>query len=89
MAGDFCPLAPEIAERPAIVRLFGGLTLMWAGVHLLSAGMTFALLVSLPTPTFIALKSVISLAITISAVVVTISWSIRTARAEKLIFLRV
>jgi uncharacterized membrane protein len=89
MAGDFCPLAPEIAERPAIVRHFGGLTLMWAGVHLLSAGTTFALLVSLPTPTFIALRGVISLAITICAVVVTISWSIRTARAEKLIFLRV
>ncbi|HTL83567.1 MAG TPA: hypothetical protein VL856_00180, partial [Acidimicrobiia bacterium] len=60
-----------------------------AGVHLLSAGMTLALLLSLPTSTFIALKGVISLAITISAVVVTISWSIRTARAEKLIFLRV
>jgi hypothetical protein len=86
MAGDFCPITPDIAERPAVVRLFAGLTLMWAGVHLLSAGTTFAMLMSLPTGTFIALKSVISLAITISAVAVTIHWSIRTARAENLIF---
>lgn len=86
MAGDFCPISPDIAERPAIVRLFAGLTLMWAGVHLLSAVTTFAMLTNLPTSTFIALKSVISLGITISAVAVTIHWSIRTARAENLVF---
>ena len=30
MASDFCPLAPEIACRPGVVRLFSGLTLLWA-----------------------------------------------------------
>ena len=86
MAGDFCPISADIAERPAIVRLFAGLTLMWAGVHMVSAITTFVLLTSLPTETFIALKSFVSLGITISAVAVTIHWSIRTARAENLIF---
>jgi uncharacterized membrane protein len=88
MASDFCPLAPEIASRPGVVRLFSGLTLMWAIVHLLSAAATFTLLVSLPTPTFVAVRSVVSLAITVAAVVLTVSWSIRTARAEDLVFAR-
>jgi intracellular septation protein A len=86
MAGDFCPISADIAERPAIVRLFAGLTLMWAGVHMVSAITTFVLLTSLPTETFIALKSFVSLGITVSAVAITIHWSIRTARAENLIF---
>jgi len=89
MASDFCPLAPEVACRPGVVRLFSGLTLLWAGVHLLSAATTFSLLVLLSTPTFVAVRSFVSLAITVSAVVLTVSWSIRTARAEDLVFARV
>jgi len=89
MAHDFCPLAPEISSRPGVIRLFSGLTLFWAGVHLLSAATTFTLLVSLPTTTFVAVKSFVSLAITISAIVLTVSWSIRTARAEDLVFAQV
>jgi uncharacterized membrane protein len=89
MASDFCPLSPDIACRPGVVRLFSGLTLLWAGVHLLSAATTFTLLVSLPTTTFVAVKTFVSLAITISAIVLTVSWSIRTARAEDLVFARV
>jgi len=86
MASDFCPLDAELSARPAIVRLFSGLTLMWAGVHLLSAGTMFVLLVSLPTTTFVALKTVVSLAITVTAIVFTVTWSIRTAHREDLIF---
>jgi intracellular septation protein A len=89
LAGDFCPLSPEIANRPAVLRLFSGLTLLWAGVHLLTAATTFALLVSLPTESFVALKGVACLAITIGAIVLTVSWSIRTARAEDLVMARV
>ena len=39
--------------------------------------------------TFVAVKTFVSLAITISAIVLTVSWSIRTARAEDLVFARV
>jgi hypothetical protein len=55
----------------------------------LSAATTFTLLVSLSTPMFLAVRSFVSLAITISAIVLTVSWSIRTARAEDLVFARV
>ena len=89
LASDFCPLSPEIANRPAILRLFWGLTLLWAGVHVLTAAATFGLLVSLPTQTFVALKSLVCLAITVVAIVLTVSWSIRTARAEDLVMARV
>jgi intracellular septation protein A len=80
LASDFCPLSPEIANRPAV---------LWAGVHLLSAATSFGMLVSLPTTTFVALKTVVSLTITISAIVLTVSWSIRTAQREELVFARV
>jgi hypothetical protein len=86
LAHDFCPLAPEVASRPAIVQLFAGLTILWASVHLLSAATTLGLLVSLPVATFVALKTVTSFGITIAAIVLTVSWSIRIARREDLVF---
>ena len=86
LAHDFCPIAPEVASRPAIVQLFVGLTILWAGVHLLTAATTFGMLVSLPVPTFILLKTVTSMTITVAAIVLTVSWSIRIARRENLVF---
>ena len=85
LASDFCPVTPEIASRPGVVRLFSGLTLLWAGVHFLSAGTTFAMLMSLPTTTFVVVRSIGSLVITIGAIAFTVSWAMRTARTENLI----
>lgn len=86
LAHDFCPIAPEVANRPAVVKLFVGLTFLWAGVHLLTAITTFSMLVSLPVATFILVKTITSLAITGAAIVLTVSWSIRIARREGLVF---
>jgi hypothetical protein len=88
LAHDFCPLGPDISSRPAIIRLFTGLTILWAGVHLLTAATTFGLLVSVPTTTFVLLKTIAALSVTISAIALTVGWSIRTARAENLVFAR-
>ena len=85
LAHDFCPLSPEIASRPPIKRLFGKLTLLWSAVHLLSAAATFTLLVSLSTPTFVLTKTIVSLGITCTAIALTVSWAIQTARAENLV----
>ena len=46
---------------------------------------TFALLISLSTPTFVLTKTLLSLGITCAAIVLTVSWAIRTARAENLV----
>ena len=32
-AADFCPLEPEVQDRPAIQRLFRRLTYLWAAVN--------------------------------------------------------
>lgn len=88
LAHDFCPLSPEIASRPSIKRLFNRLTLLWAGVHLLSAVATFVLLMSLSTPTFVLVKTGLSIAITCGAIVLTIASAIRTANAENLVLAR-
>jgi len=86
LAHDFCPIAPEVAERPAVIRLFAGLTVLWAGVHLLTAAATLGLLVSLPVPIFVLLKTASGLGITCAAIVITVSWALRTVKREQLVF---
>ena len=85
VVSDFCQLAPEVASRPRIVRLFQGLTLLWAGVHIVTAATTFGMLISMQPATYVALKTVTCLAITIGAIVLTVSCSIRCARSENLV----
>jgi hypothetical protein len=85
LAHDFVPLDPEVAGRPAVVQLFAGLTLLWAGVHLATAATTFSLLVTLPVPLFVALKTVACACITVAAIAVTVVMSLRTARREQLV----
>ena len=86
LAHDFVPLHPEVADRPAIGRLFAGLTLLWAGVHVLTAATTFSLLVTLPVPLFVALKTGACAAISVVAIAITVVMSLRTARREQLVF---
>lgn len=86
LAHDFVPLHPEVADRPAITHLFVGLTLLWAGVHLLTAATTFGMLVTLPVPLFVALKTVASMSISVAAIAITIVMALRTARREELVF---
>jgi hypothetical protein len=86
LAHDFCPIAPEVAGRPAVLRLFGGLTVLWAGVHVVTAAITFGMLVSMPVATFVAFKTLACLGVTVGAIVVTILWALRIVRSEKLVF---
>lgn len=86
IAHDFCPIAPEVAARPSVTRLFAGLTLLWATVQLINAGATLGMLFSLPTTLFVVLKPAASLFITAAAVTVTVCWALRTAHREELVF---
>jgi hypothetical protein len=88
LADDFCPISPEVATRPAVLRLFAGLTVLWAVVHVLTAATTFGLLVSMSVPMFVTLKTIACFAITAAAIVVTIVWALDTARREDLVFAR-
>jgi hypothetical protein len=86
LADDFCPISPDVAQRPRVVRLFAGLTILWAGVQLLSAVTTFGMLVSLPVAMFVAFKTIASLGITAAAISVTVVWALRIAHHEQLAF---
>jgi hypothetical protein len=86
LADEFCPLDAEVASRPAVVKLFAGLTLLWSSVHLLTAATTFTMLVTMPVPLFVAVKTIACLAITIAAIVLTVMWALRVAHAENLVF---
>jgi hypothetical protein len=85
IAHDFWPITPEQAENPNVRSLLRGLTLLWAGVNLTTATVTFGLLLSLPLTTFVAAKQVTGLAVTITAIAVTIVWSHRTACNEGMV----
>jgi hypothetical protein len=82
LAGDFWPITPEMAENPRILALFRGLTILWAAVNLTTATLTFFLLLYLPLTTFVAVKQVSGLGITVAAIAVTITWSHRIACRE-------
>ena len=83
-AADFCPLAPDVESRPAILRLFRRLTYLWAGVNALAAAATLTLLLTVPVGVFIGASTVSAWALTCSGVVLTVSDSVRTARSEGL-----
>jgi hypothetical protein len=83
-ASDFCPLAPEVKDRPGIVRLFEQLTFLWAGVNLLAAVVSLTLLLTVPTAVFVGTATVSAWIITCTGVVVTVAASVRTARREGL-----
>jgi hypothetical protein len=86
IAHDFCPIAPDVATRPAVVELFAALTVLWAVAPLLTAAATLTMLLSLNTTLFVVLKPVVTLGISAAAVAVTIFWALRTAHREELVF---
>ena len=88
IAHDFCPISPEVASRPSVIRLFAGLTVLWATVQLVNAGATLGMLFSMPTTLFVVLKPATSLLISAAAVTITVCWALRTARREELVFAR-
>jgi intracellular septation protein A len=86
IAGDFCPMCPEVKLRPNVRRLFRQLTYVWAGVYLVTSLLTAILLVTAPLPLFVAVKTIGCLAITFGGVTLTVLMSLRTARREGLVF---
>jgi hypothetical protein len=83
-ARDFCPLPPEIEERPAIVMLYRRLTYLWAAVNITAAAATLTLLLTLPLPAYVAIRPVTCWIITATGIFLTVSASVRVARLEGL-----
>ena len=85
LADEFWELTPEEADRPAVLRLFRHLTVLWGVTNLASAALTLTYLLWLPVGPFLAAKQVSGMAITAGAVYITVSLSLRTARREGLV----
>ena len=85
VASDFYPMSADVAKRPRIQRLFWHLTLLWALVCLGKATVTVSLLVSQSTMTFVVVKSICLLSITILAVTATVLAAVSVARKEGLL----
>jgi hypothetical protein len=85
LALEFWPLTPEMVESPVVADLFRGLTFLWSAVNLAIAATTFALLIWLPLPAYVAVKQATSLVLMGAGIAITIDWSVRIARREGLI----
>jgi hypothetical protein len=83
-AGEFCRLDPDVEACAGVVSLYRRLTYLWAAVNFTASATTFTLLRTLPVALFVALRPFAMWAITITGVVLTVTASVRAARAEGL-----
>jgi uncharacterized membrane protein len=88
LAADFYPMNADVANRARVQRLFWNLTLLWAMVCLAKSVVTLWLLHSQSVETFVAVKSVLFLAITVAATAATLSSAVWVARKEGLLTTR-
>jgi hypothetical protein len=85
IASDFFPMSAEVAHRPRVQQLFWNLTLLWAGICLLKAGVTMWLLHALSLPSFVTVKTMLNPSIAAMGAAVTIALAVRVARRESLL----
>jgi hypothetical protein len=73
-AADFCVL-PDLVLGDSRVRLFfRRCSLMWGAVGLANAAVTLWLLMTLPTATYVVVKTILSIAVTVGAVAGSFVW---------------
>ena len=85
IAADFYPMTSEVSQRPRIQRLFWNLTLLWAGICLVRAGVTMWLLNALSMSTYVTVKTMVSPSIVVLGAALTLTLAVRVARRESLL----
>ena len=85
LAPDFYPMSAAVAASPAVRKLFRRLTLLWGLVILVKGTVTLWLLWSLSTIDFVLIKGSAIIALTLTAAVVTVVWSVIVGRREGLL----
>ncbi len=85
LAPDFYPMAAEVTARTEMRALFRQLTLMWGVVILAKATITFWLLETLSTVNFVLIKGGAVITLTLTAVLVTLVWSVVVGRQTGLL----
>ena len=72
-AHDFCPMDPAIMRRPLVHRFFVRISVLWASVLMLNAGLVFWLLVSSSLRSFVLERSAVTYGLTAIAIFFSIS----------------
>jgi uncharacterized membrane protein len=85
LAPEFYPMDAEVAARPEVRAQFRRLTLMWDLVILTKATITLWLLETLSTVNFVLIKGGAIIALTPTAALVTVAWSVIIGHREGLL----
>jgi intracellular septation protein A len=85
LAPEFYPMDAEVAARPEVRAHFRRLTFMWGLVILAKGCITLWLLEILSTVNFVLIKSGAIIALTLTAALVTVAWSVVVGRREGLL----
>jgi drug/metabolite transporter (DMT)-like permease len=72
-AHDFCPMDPAIMKRPLVRRFFIRISVLWATVLMLNAGIVFWLLISSSLRSFVLERSAVTYGLTAIAIFISIS----------------
>jgi len=88
LAADFFPMSQDIESRPRVQQLFWRLTLLWAVLCLLKAGVTLWLLHAESITAFVATKGLLTFTVLVFGTATTVFVAHRVARGEGLMHTR-
>ena len=80
LAADFCPIPDHVLANSGIRSIFRRITILWAFVNIVNAALAIWLLLTQPLPTYVAARTVVSLACTGSAIALSTLWFKRSMR---------
>lgn len=81
-ARDFCPIDPELLSRPCIRRFFIRISLLWATVLMLNAGIVFWLLLSSSLRGFVLERTAVTWSLTAFAIFFSITRFVAAVRRD-------
>jgi len=77
LAGDFCPIPPDVMAHPNVASFFARVSVLWGFVFLANAGATIYLLVSQSLGVYLLAKTIVGAALTCSAIAFSTWWFVR------------
>ncbi len=83
-AHDFCPIDPEIMKRPLVRQFFIRISVLWATVLMLNAGLVLWLLMSTSLRSFVIERSLVTYGLTAVAIFFSITRFIAMMRRDNI-----
>jgi len=81
-AHDFCPIDPELLARPRVHRFFVRISVLWAVILLLNAGIVLWLLLSTSLRTFVLERTAVTLSLTALAIFLSVTRFVAAMRND-------